>query len=181
MPTFTPPAPPAPFTSRHAGNRRAFPPAVMTERTCRDVARRPAHAGTGTVMRMPEVPRTGSDRGTDGARAARIADARRTGVLPRRWSPVAPSPVIEPARVSAPPPLPARRPAPVPVNGNEKMAGTYTLVVYPFTRFSDLGQFQSVLQELVGIHDIQVRRFAQGTLEMRLGYDGNDSPAAGAT
>ena len=29
-----------------------------------------------------------------------------------------------------------------------------------------------MLQELVGIHDVQVRRFAQGTLEMRLGYDG---------
>lgn len=91
--------------------------------------------------------------------------------------PMAPSatPFTAPAREasSAPSPLPTRRPAPVPVNGNEKVTGTYTLVVYPFTRFSDLGQFQSVLQELVGIHDIQVRRFAQGTLEMRLGYDGN--------
>ncbi len=72
----------------------------------------------------------------------------------------------------SPLPLPARRPTPVPTSGNEKVSGTYTLVVYPFTRFSDLGQFQSVLQELVGIHDVQVRRFAQGTLEMRLGYDG---------
>jgi len=93
---------------------------------------------------------------------------------------VAPAMPVMPMVTSAPVftapsplPLPARRPAPAPTSGNEKVSGTYTLVVYPFTRFSDLGQFQSVLQELVGIHDVQVRRFAQGTLEMRLGYDGN--------
>ncbi len=50
--------------------------------------------------------------------------------------------------------------------------GTYTLVAYPFVRFSDLGQFQAALQKLTGVHDVQVRRFAQGTLEMRLGYGG---------
>ena len=94
---------------------------------------------------------------------------------------VAPEPVREP--VVIPPPAPAPRipavaaPSRVPLspvaNGaSERFAGTYTLVVYPFTRFSDLGQFQSALQELVGIHDVQVRRFAQGTLEMRLSYDG---------
>lgn len=49
---------------------------------------------------------------------------------------------------------------------------TYTLVAYPFVRFSDLGQFQAALQKLTGVHDVQVRRFAQGTLEMRLGYGG---------
>lgn len=50
--------------------------------------------------------------------------------------------------------------------------GTYTVIAYPFVRFSDLGQFQSALQKLTGVHDVQVRRFAQGTLEMHLGYTG---------
>lgn len=49
---------------------------------------------------------------------------------------------------------------------------TYTLIASPFVRFSDLGQFQAALQKLTGIHDVQVRRFAQGTLEMRIGYSG---------
>ena len=50
--------------------------------------------------------------------------------------------------------------------------GSYTLIAYPFVRFSDLGQFQAALQKLSGVHDVQVRRFAQGTLEMRVGYTG---------
>jgi hypothetical protein len=50
--------------------------------------------------------------------------------------------------------------------------GSYTLIAYPFVRFSDLGQFQAALQKLAGVHDVQVRRFAQGTLEMRVGYAG---------
>ncbi|MGI8855232.1 MAG: hypothetical protein ACR2JW_05745 [Thermomicrobiales bacterium] len=50
--------------------------------------------------------------------------------------------------------------------------GSYTLIAYPFVRFSDLGQFQAALQKLAGVHDVQVRRFAQGTLEMRIGYTG---------
>lgn len=90
-----------------------------------------------------------------------------------------PAPMIaSPVLAAAPPAPPAslvRRPTltPAPNGSGERFAGTYALVVYPFTRFSDLGQFQSALQELVGIHDVQVRRFAQGTLEMRLSYDGN--------
>jgi hypothetical protein len=59
--------------------------------------------------------------------------------------------------------------APRPANGTD---GTYTLIASPFVRFSDLGQFQAALQKLTGIHDVQVRRFAQGTLEMRIGYSG---------
>jgi hypothetical protein len=53
-----------------------------------------------------------------------------------------------------------------------KTDGTYTLIASPFVRFSDLGQFQAALQKLTGVHDAQVRRFAQGTLEMRIGYSG---------
>jgi hypothetical protein len=59
--------------------------------------------------------------------------------------------------------------APLPAS---KANGTYTLIASPFVRFSDLGQFQAALQKLSGIHDVQVRRFAQGTLEMRVGYSG---------
>jgi len=79
-------------------------------------------------------------------------------------------------------PIPQAEP-PMPREGNEdervvaprltsKPDGTYTLVAYPFVRFSDLGQFQAALQRLAGVHDVQVRRFAQGTLEMRIGYSG---------
>lgn len=82
---------------------------------------------------------------------------------------VAPAPV---AAVRHAPVAPLAPLSPMASDASERHAGTYTLVVYPFTRFSDLGQFQSALRELVGIHDVQVRRFAQGTLEMRLSYDG---------
>jgi hypothetical protein len=51
--------------------------------------------------------------------------------------------------------------------------GVYTLITYPFVRFSDLGQFQAALQRLQGVHDVQVRRFAQGTLEMTARYEGD--------
>ncbi len=63
----------------------------------------------------------------------------------------------------------ARVVAPRPALGTD---GAYTLIAYPFVRFSDLGQFQAALQKLAGVHDVQVRRFAQGTLEMRIGYSG---------
>jgi hypothetical protein len=62
-------------------------------------------------------------------------------------------------------PAPAMRSAP-------PEDGSYTLIASPFVRFSDLGQFQAALQRLAGVHDVQVRRFAQGTLEMRVGYTG---------
>lgn len=54
----------------------------------------------------------------------------------------------------------------------------YTVIAHPFVRFSDLGQFQAALQALGGVHDVQVRRFAQGTLEMRIGYTGTTDLAA---
>lgn len=62
-------------------------------------------------------------------------------------------------------PAPAARPAAL-------EDGSYTLIAFPFVRFSDLGQFQAALQKLAGVNDVQVRRFAQGTLEMRVGYTG---------
>lgn len=85
----------------------------------------------------------------------------------------APIPIERPVE-TPPPPMPIAPPVQAVQSGGsaEKSTGMYALVAYPFTRFSDLGQFQSSLQELVGIHDVQVRRFAQGTLEMRLAYDG---------
>ena len=84
-----------------------------------------------------------------------------TGPIPQAEPSAAPTPSErgEDERVVAP--LPASRPD-----------GTYTLIAYPFVRFSDLGQFQAALQKLAGVHDVQVRRFAQGTLEMRIGYSG---------
>lgn len=53
----------------------------------------------------------------------------------------------------------------------------YTLIARPFARFTDLGGFQEAVQRLPSIHNVRVRRFAQGTLEMRLDYDG-DRPLA---
>ena len=55
-------------------------------------------------------------------------------------------------------------PSPAPVS--------YILVAQPFVRFSDLGRFQTAVQALRGVQNARVRRFAQGTLEMRLDYDG---------
>lgn len=48
----------------------------------------------------------------------------------------------------------------------------YALIAQPFARFTDLGGFQSAVQALPGIHNVRVRRFAQGVLEMRVDYDG---------
>ncbi len=84
----------------------------------------------------------------------------RSAPIPAAAMPQAAAVVLPSVTVAPPPSVP------------DKAAGTYSIVAYPFTRFSDLGQFQATLQELVGIHDVQVRRFAQGTLEMRIGYDG---------
>jgi hypothetical protein len=47
----------------------------------------------------------------------------------------------------------------------------YVLIAQPFGRFSDLGRFQTAVQALRGVQNARVRRFAQGTLEMRLDYD----------
>jgi len=148
MPTFSVPAPMPPVAAPHVEPEQFAVPASAT------MTLPPAPIALPEPVAVREEPRM---------EAKAVAPAM--PVMPMVTStPVfaAPSPL----------PLPARRPAPAPTSGNEKVSGTYTLVVYPFTRFSDLGQFQSVLQELVGIHDVQVRRFAQGTLEMRLGYDG---------
>ena len=49
---------------------------------------------------------------------------------------------------------------------------SYVLIAQPFGRFSDLGRFQTAVQALRGVQNARVRRFAQGTLEMRLDYDG---------
>jgi hypothetical protein len=52
-------------------------------------------------------------------------------------------------------------------------ASSYALIAHPFARFSDLGQFQAAVQALPSVHNVRVRRFAQGTLEMRVEYDGS--------
>ena len=52
-------------------------------------------------------------------------------------------------------------------------ASSYALIAHPFARFSDLGQFQAAVQALPSVHNVRVRRFAQGTLEMRVDYDGS--------
>jgi hypothetical protein len=49
---------------------------------------------------------------------------------------------------------------------------SYILIAQPFGRFSDLGRFQTAVQALRGVQNARVRRFAQGSLEMRLDYDG---------
>lgn len=72
----------------------------------------------------------------------------------------------------APPPIPIKTEESDAMVAAAKQDAAYTLIAYPFVRFSDLGQFQTALQKLTGVHDIQVRRFAQGTLEMRISYDG---------
>lgn len=85
--------------------------------------------------------------------------------------PEAPPENLEPqteAAEAAPEPAAAETEPAAPVT----TGGVYTLITYPFVRFSDLGQFQAALQRLRGVHDVQVRRFAQGTLEMTARYEG---------
>ena len=53
----------------------------------------------------------------------------------------------------------------------------YALIARPFARFTDLGGFQAAVQALPGVENVRVRRFAQGTLEMRVDYHG-DRPLA---
>jgi len=88
---------------------------------------------------------------------------------------------VDPAMADTGPIPQPEPPTPIASDGRERVVapqimsrpdGTYTLIAYPFVRFSDLGQFQAALQKLAGVHDVQVRRFAQGTLEMRIGYSG---------
>ena len=55
---------------------------------------------------------------------------------------------------------------------SEQAPASYILIAQPFGRFSDLGRFQTAVQDLRGVQNARVRRFAQGTLEMRLDYDG---------
>jgi hypothetical protein len=68
-----------------------------------------------------------------------------------------------------------REPAPVaaPPGQGSPAASSYALIAHPFARFSDLGQFQAAVQALPSVHNVRVRRFAQGTLEMRVDYDGS--------
>lgn len=58
------------------------------------------------------------------------------------------------------------------VNPTAQAPVGYVLIAQPFGRFSDLGRFQTAVQALRGVQNARVRRFAQGTLEMRLDYDG---------
>jgi len=176
MPTFTQPAQPAQPAPLHQESAVHFTPTTPTisERTSEH-----------TVVTLPVVPLMPEPELVAAPEAPEMVvetpmqpvppmqPVSRIVAAPVVAAPVVPVvSVVEPARAFTPSPLPVRRAASAPMSGNEKITGTYTLVVYPFTRFSDLGQFQSVLQEVVGIHKVQVRRFAQGTLEMRLSYDG---------
>jgi hypothetical protein len=102
-----------------------------------------------------------------------------SAVDPAPAPPVAVREMPEPP-ADAPPPAPTPEPAPAMMDHAGDTAempavttgGVYTLITYPFVRFSDLGQFQAALQRLQGVHDVQVRRFAQGTLEMTARYEG---------
>lgn len=68
---------------------------------------------------------------------------------------------------------PAESPAPpAERTSSEHAPASYILIAQPFGRFSDLGRFQTAVQDLRGVQNARVRRFAQGTLEMRLDYDG---------
>lgn len=126
-------------------------------------------------------------RGTTPAPAASASDAIESPATP--GSEAEREPEIEPEAAMSeredtapiPQPEPTAPPAPIADESEERVIAprpaskddaTYTLVASPFVRFSDLGQFQAALQKLTGVHDVQVRRFAQGTLEMRIGYSG---------
>ena len=110
------------------------------------------------AMPEPELEPEKAALVTEPAASSPTAD---TGPIPQP-EPTAPFAPVEPDE---------RERAIAPRRGSEP-DGTYTVIASPFVRFSDLGQFQAALQKLTGVHDVQVRRFAQGTLEMRIGYSG---------
>ncbi len=51
----------------------------------------------------------------------------------------------------------------------------FTLIAQPFGHFNDLEVFQVAVQSLVGVQNVRVRRFVQGTLELRADYAGTDT------
>lgn len=60
----------------------------------------------------------------------------------------------------------------VPLGVASRTGGTYHLEAGPFTRFTDLGRFQTALTDLTGTRNAYVRRFIQGTLEMTCEHNG---------
>lgn len=136
------------------------------------------------VAQMPPLEQQEQPTETEAAAGpAAIAEteAMAETEAPEMMAPAEQAEPVSPAmEETGPIPAPAQESEPVApvVRAVGGIAGTYTLIAYPFVRFSDLGQFQASLQKLAGVHDVQVRRFAQGTLEMRLGYDGGSDLAA---
>lgn len=137
-----------------------------------EVAPEPEPSATVSAAAVESVPP--SEAPTGPLPIAESVEPEQMGAVEPQAEPVAPE-MEAPAAPEPPPDAPtmevAEMTAATPRAG---MAadGTYSLTAYPFVRFSDLGQFQAALQRLAGVHDVQVRRFAQGTLEMRIGYEG---------
>ena len=142
--------------------------------------------GTPTEMAAP-APTSAPPAPDDAVTQATVSDAPMPEAMESGTEPEAAMPVMEQAVASTmadTEPIPRPEPSPAVASDEERSErviaprpaseadGTYTLIASPFVRFSDLGQFQAALQKLTGIHDVQVRRFAQGTLEMRVGYRG---------
>lgn len=91
----------------------------------------------------------------------------------------APQPASEPtgaesegARTAPPDITPLAMAGESPAATGEAVPASYTVIAYPFARFADLGQFQAAVQGLPDVQSVRVRRFAQGTLEMRVEYEG---------
>ena len=152
-----------------------------------------ASAPAPTPASAPDAPEPPPDAPPAAPPASEAAMPEQDAPPPAAEAPTAPEVATEPeppvarevpeSPVSAPPPAPPVEPAPAATDhaastGEMPAAttgGVYTLITYPFVRFSDLGQFQAALQRLQGVHDVQVRRFAQGTLEMTARYEGETS------
>lgn len=60
----------------------------------------------------------------------------------------------------------------VPAGVASRTGGTYHLEAGPFTRFTDLGRFQTALTNLTGVRNAYIRQFIQGNLEMTCDHNG---------
>lgn len=150
--TSTPPASDA--TSAQAATDDT--PAMETPRA--PLMSEPEAEPEGVMHAAPEMEMEAAEAEMEPAASSSLEDTGPIAEMPPT-APLAPDAHDERERVVAP-------------RMGNTTDGTYTLIASPFVRFSDLGQFQAALQKLTGVHDAQVRRFAQGTLEMRIGYSG---------
>lgn len=154
-------SPPEAMPPRDAAEQPAPPPAAEAAQAAETEYAPPVGDPSAETAPIPIPTPMAEARRAEEQAPAQESTAQVTQRAPAERA--APEPVAAPSAGMEEAPAPRIAAAP---------EGSYAVIAYPFVRFSDLGQFQAALQRLTGVHDVQVRRFAQGTLEMHLGYSG---------